>query len=65
MNCEGNSFFNDKSLLENFLIISPTYRCNLSCKGCYAKGRDKGHILDENELHRIITESEKKESDFL
>jgi len=43
--------------LPNFLVISPTMRCNLHCKGCYAGEYGKGEELPFDELDRILTEA--------
>ena len=51
-------FFFDESVLSRFLIISPSYRCNLSCKGCYSKNRYKDYVLDIKRLDKLITDSE-------
>ena len=43
--------------LPNFLVISPTMRCNLRCKGCYAGDYAKEEELSFAELDRIISEA--------
>lgn len=43
--------------IPNFLVISPTMRCNLRCRGCYAGDYAKGDELSFNELDRIIAEA--------
>jgi len=43
--------------LPNFLVISPTMRCNLHCKGCYAGEYGKGEELPYDELDRILAEA--------
>jgi MoaA/NifB/PqqE/SkfB family radical SAM enzyme len=43
--------------LPNFLVISPTMRCNLRCKGCYASGYGNEAELSFGELDRILTEA--------
>ncbi len=43
--------------LPNFLVISPTMRCNLRCRGCYAGQYSKEDELPFEELDRIISES--------
>lgn len=43
--------------LPNFLVISPTMRCNLRCRGCYAGDYAKEHELTFSELDRIICEA--------
>ncbi|MDO9507969.1 MAG: radical SAM protein [Thermovirgaceae bacterium] len=43
--------------IPNFLVISPTMRCNLRCKGCYAGDYAKEHELTFSELDRIICEA--------
>ncbi len=42
--------------LPNFLTISPTMRCNLSCEGCYASEYDQDQELSYEVLDRIISE---------
>ena len=42
--------------LPNFLTISPTMRCNLSCEGCYASEYDQHKELSYEDLDRIISE---------
>ena len=42
--------------LPNFLTISPTMRCNLSCEGCYASEYDQEKELSYEDLDRIISE---------
>jgi len=40
-----------------FLVIGPTKRCNLHCKGCYAKSNAKtAETIPFSVLDRIITE---------
>lgn len=40
-----------------FLLVSPTGRCNLRCKGCYAEGDPGNHAsLDFDTFDRILTE---------
>jgi len=39
------------------LVISPTMRCNLRCKGCYAGMYSKSDDLPEEVMDRIITEA--------
>lgn len=43
--------------IPNFLVISPTMRCNLHCRGCYAAEYGKGEELSFQELDRIISEA--------
>ena len=43
--------------LPNFLVISPTMRCNLHCRGCYAGEYGKSDELSFEELDRILTEA--------
>ncbi len=38
------------------ILISPTMRCNLRCKGCYAGEYGKGDDLPTREVNRIISE---------
>lgn len=40
------------------ILIDPTDRCNLRCKGCWAGQYTKGNDLDFETLDRIITEGE-------
>lgn len=39
------------------LLISPTMRCNLKCKGCYAGRYDHSEGLPYEELDRILSEA--------
>ncbi len=43
--------------LPNFLVISPTMRCNLHCRGCYAAEYGSEEELSQDELDRILTEA--------
>jgi MoaA/NifB/PqqE/SkfB family radical SAM enzyme len=40
------------------ILISPSMRCNLHCKGCYAASYDKNRLadMDEATIEKIITE---------
>ncbi|MBP7702871.1 MAG: radical SAM protein [Candidatus Hydrothermae bacterium] len=40
-----------------FLVISPTARCNLHCRGCYAGEYPKDEGLSFDEVDRILTEA--------
>jgi len=42
--------------LPNFMVISPTMKCNLHCKGCYAGEYDQNQDLPFEVFDRIITE---------
>jgi hypothetical protein len=42
--------------LPNFMVISPTMKCNLACKGCYAGEYDQTNDLPFHVLDRIINE---------
>ncbi len=44
-------------IIPSVIVISPTYRCNLKCYGCYARGR-QGE-LPLGILEKILTEQEK------
>lgn len=39
------------------MVISPTTRCNLNCRGCYAGQYDKKNELSFQEVDRILTEA--------
>ncbi|MGC9048849.1 MAG: radical SAM protein [Patescibacteria group bacterium] len=39
------------------MVISPTARCNLRCRGCYAGEYNKEHDLPYSEVDRILTEA--------
>ena len=39
------------------ILIDPTSRCNLSCKGCWAGAYDKHNSLSFNEVDRIVSEA--------
>ncbi|MDP4089675.1 MAG: radical SAM protein [Bacillota bacterium] len=43
-----------------FLIVSITHRCNLMCKGCYArtKGHELGPEIDTGRLKKVFEEAE-------
>ncbi len=43
--------------LPNFLVISPTMKCNLRCRGCYAGEYDTSEELTFDELDAILTEA--------
>ncbi|HDQ93637.1 MAG TPA: radical SAM protein [Synergistetes bacterium] len=43
--------------IPNFLVISPTMRCNLKCRGCYAGDYDREEELTFGELDRLIYEA--------
>jgi MoaA/NifB/PqqE/SkfB family radical SAM enzyme len=43
--------------LPNFMAISPTMRCNLDCKGCYAGQYDTSSELSFAELDRLLEEA--------
>jgi hypothetical protein len=38
------------------LILSPTFRCNLRCKGCYTLGYGLKHELDYEIVKRLLEE---------
>ncbi len=40
-----------------FFVISPTAKCNLRCKGCYAGGYTKKEDLSFEEVDRIFQEA--------
>jgi len=42
--------------LPNFMVISPTMKCNLHCKGCYAGEYDQTLDLPFEVLDRMLTE---------
>ncbi len=37
-------------------VISPTFRCNLKCYGCYSANYAQDDVLDFNTIDRILTE---------
>jgi len=43
--------------LPNFMVISPTMRCNLHCRGCYASSYDHSRELSFAELDRLLEEA--------
>lgn len=43
--------------LPNLAVISPTMRCNLNCRGCYAGNYAKSEELSFEELDRILNEA--------
>jgi len=43
--------------IPNFMVISPTMRCNLRCKGCYAGSYDTSSDLTTKEIDDIITQA--------
>jgi len=47
------------------VLISPTMRCNLRCKGCYAYNYDKGDDLSYEVVDRVVTEAEEMGVDFI
>ncbi len=40
------------------ILIDPTGRCNLRCKGCWAAEYDKSQDMDYETLNRVMTEAE-------
>jgi len=42
--------------LPNFMVISPTMKCNLHCKGCYAAEYDQSNDMTFEEMDKILTE---------
>jgi hypothetical protein len=40
------------------ILIDPTGRCNLKCKGCWASEYDRSRELDYSRLDRLILEAE-------
>lgn len=42
--------------LPNFMVISPTMKCNLNCKGCYAAEYDQKDDLPYDVFDRLLTE---------
>lgn len=47
-----------KTFLPRELMIDPTSRCNLRCKGCWAADYDRGYEIPFEKLDEILTESE-------
>ncbi len=43
--------------LPNFMVISPTMRCNLHCRGCYAAEYGNQEELSFDELDRVLKEA--------
>ncbi len=43
--------------LPYFMVISPTMKCNLRCKGCYAAKYPRSEELSFEDVDRIITEA--------
>jgi len=43
--------------IPNFMVISPTMRCNLNCKGCYASAYSKEGDLPIEVVDRVISEA--------
>ncbi len=43
--------------LPNFMVISPTMRCNLHCKGCYAGEYDTTGELTFDELDKLLNDA--------
>jgi len=37
-------------------VISPTFRCNLKCYGCYSANYSKKDVLDFNTIDRVLSE---------
>ena len=46
-------------LIPSNIYISPTYRCNLKCRGCYAACHERKNELSTAELNKIVDEQEK------
>ncbi|HHY69063.1 MAG TPA: radical SAM protein [Bacillota bacterium] len=47
------------------VLIDPTGRCNLRCKGCWAAEYDRSQDMDYETLDRVITESEELGMNFI
>ncbi|MGI6660476.1 MAG: hypothetical protein ACOX34_02095 [Bacillota bacterium] len=43
------------------ILIDPTGRCNLRCKGCWAAEYDRSQDMDYETLDRVMTEAEEME----
>jgi MoaA/NifB/PqqE/SkfB family radical SAM enzyme len=43
--------------LPSLINVSPTYRCNLGCRGCYAASYDRTVEMSTSNLERIITQA--------
>ncbi len=41
----------------SFFVMSPTMRCNLSCRGCYSGLYDKNEVLPYEEMDRLLSEA--------
>jgi MoaA/NifB/PqqE/SkfB family radical SAM enzyme len=65
----GNLFFRDPAISDNLrdeqgvnapmvIALSPSMRCNLRCKGCYAGNYERKDDLPEEVVERLITEAE-------
>ncbi|MFL0195593.1 radical SAM protein [Clostridium sp. WILCCON 0269] len=51
-------FFSETGIKTPFTILmSPSMRCNLSCRGCYASSYSKEDDIPEKEVDRIIKEA--------
>lgn len=48
-----------------FFVISPTARCNLNCKGCYAGEYSKQDDLPTEEVDRLLTEAKELSMYFM
>ena len=49
-----NTFRNSESWVPNFVVISPTMKCNYHCTGCYSGLYTKRDELSEKELDDIL-----------
>ena len=57
---EGRRLASESSLglpVPRFAIVSVTWRCNLDCRGCYAKVYEPGREMGLPEIRRVIREA--------
>ncbi len=64
---EKNTYFyeHEGKCVPRFFVISPTMRCNLSCRGCYSGLYSKKNELTEVELDNLISQARDLGSYFM
>lgn len=51
-----NELSDSENIVPGFIVVSPTMRCNLNCKGCYSGLYSKDNELTEKELDNLFSE---------
>lgn len=47
----------ESNWVPSFFVMSPTMRCNRSCRGCYSGLYDKNEVLPYEEMDRLLFEA--------